>query len=142
MVNKSEKQVTSYVVVKDFSVASVGDIFVSDPETGYYTMRAEDCANGGDYTWQTTRSMSLDHNSVPELVEIGYLEAIVEDQTQDKLEKIEKLMDELTDKYQAKITELCESQEIPECVKVEGETVYYNLLTLVNKINDIVKGNE
>ena len=59
----------------------------------------------------------------------------------DKLTKIESTIDDLLTKYEEdhkQMNEAYNDQEIPTCVKVEADTVYYNLTKVLNTIKDII----
>jgi len=108
-----------YKVIKDFGSARKGDVLVNsveDPQV--FTM---ECSNGdieGDnYSY---RSMSISDDIADLYVEEGYLEEVEDN-------KSTKVVD-LIDKYS--------EGKVPPCVKLEAETVYYNLTKVLNKIKE------
>lgn len=143
--------VNEYLVIKDFGIATVGDVFVKDPDVDAYIMIAdtyEDNLDASGFKYTATRRMYINSAEIQSLHARGFIEEISKpiDVNAEKLTKIEALIKELLPKYEAMIDTLIESYEngsIPECVKVEGETVYYNLIKLLKTIQTIVgKENE
>lgn len=129
----------SYKVIKDFACAKKGDILTynEDSDLFEFDIQSED----GNYC----RAMFIDGDTAGEYAEDGFLLEF-EDETcnccQDceaiaKLNEIEAMIDNMLAQYEAdnKATqEKYESGEIPTCVKVEAETVYFNLNKALNKI--------
>lgn len=119
-----------YKVIKDFDFAKKGDVF-TETENGY-TLTKE--------SGNTKYTMSFNDNYLNELVEDGYLVS-KEDKKEATLEEIKKFVDTMTKQYDEdynKVSEAYANQEIPTCVKVEAETVYYNMKKLLNKINKMI----
>lgn len=119
----------SYKVIKEFGAAKKGDILVGD-ETGLvsFNISEDDC----------TRMMSLDYDTADCLCEKGYLLSI-DDKSEYKVYATLELIDDLLEKYENNLKETNEKAnkgEIQPCVKLEAETVYYNLNKVLNKIKD------
>lgn len=147
--------VEKYRVLKEFGCAKVGDIFEIDchcadcmeNDNYNYVMLQEQYHEDDKLTWSTVREMELTKSMTEWYTEQGFLIPIIsEKEAVEKLDEIKDLLDSLDDKYQTKLAEIFtayDNAKIPECVKVEGETVYYNLFKLLNAIRDIItKDNE
>ena len=119
----------SYKVIKEFGSAKKGDVLAED-ETGLVSFNiAED---------NYTRMMSLDYDTADYLCEEGYLLSI-DDKSKYNVDATLELIDDLLEKYESNIKETKERAnkgEIQPCVKLEAETVYYNLNKVLNKIKD------
>lgn len=123
-----------YKVIKDFGSARKGDVLVNsveDPQV--FTM---ECSNGdieGDnYSY---RSMSISDDIADLYVEEGYLEEVEDN----KSTKVVNLIDNLVDQYDKDYKEVMDKYsegKVPPCVKLEAETVYYNLTKVLNKIKE------
>lgn len=98
------------------------------------------------------RGMYIDEQTCKEYADDGYIIAIEDEdeyscddmlieELSDKLTKIESTIDDLLTKYEEdhkQMNEAYNDQEIPTCVKVEADTVYYNLTKVLNTIKDII----
>lgn len=119
----------SYKVIKEFGFAKKGDVLAED-ETGLVSFNiAED---------NYTRMMSLDYDTADYLCEEGYLLSI-DDESKYNVDATLELIDDLLEKYESNLKETNEKAnkgEIQPCVKLEAETVYYNLNKVLNKIKD------
>lgn len=119
----------SYKVIKKFGSAKKGDVLAED-ETGLVSFNiAED---------NYTRMMSLDYDTADYLCEEGYLLSI-DDESKYNVDATLELIDDLLEKYESNLKETNERAnkgEIQPCVKLEAETVYYNLNKVLNKIKD------
>lgn len=59
----------------------------------------------------------------------------------EKLNKVESLVDELIQQYEDDHNEVLkayENKEIPTCMKVEAETVYFNMVKILKKIKETI----
>ena len=119
----------SYKVIKEFGSDKKGDALAED-ETGLVSFNiAED---------NYTRMMSLDYDTADYLCEEGYLLSI-DDESKYNVDATLELIDDLLEKYESNLKETNERAnkgEIQPCVKLEAETVYYNLNKVLNKIKD------
>lgn len=95
-----------------------------------------ECSNGdieGDnYSY---RSMSISDDIADLYVEEGYLEEVEDN----KSTKVVDLIDNLVDQYDKDYKEVMDKYsegKVPPCVKLEAETVYYNLTKVLNKIKE------
>lgn len=119
-----------YKVIKEFGSAKKGDVLEED-ETGLVSFYVEE--------GNITRAMSLDYDTADFMCEEEYLLAIEDRSAQDKVNDTLELIDGLLEQYDkdAKDTiEKADKGEVQPCVRVEAETVYYNLNKVLNKIKD------
>lgn len=133
-----------YKVIKPFNNAIKGDIFFCDPdydETVYQLERNEVTDN-----IQSTVYMEISKDIIDEFVKQGYLvECDEEDLNEDDntentgleniLEYVESLINQYSNDYNNMLKSF-EEGDIQPCVKVEAETVYYNLNKVLNSIKD------
>ena len=134
--------VNTYKVIKSFGEAIVNDLFVYDEKNDLFAMISEEVK--ADYS--VSRSMELDPVIAELLCNEGYLQ--VEDTPIEmqcnKCEKIEKIKDfvytqiETYKKENTDIAKDYDAGKIQPCVKVESDTVHYNLLKVLNAIKDII----
>lgn len=119
----------SYKVIKEFGSAKKGDVLVDDG-TGILTFSSTEDGY--------TRTIYLDYDTVNFLCEEGYLLSI-DDESEYNVDATLELIDDLLEKYESNLKETNEKAnkgEIQPCVKLEAETVYYNLNKVLNKIKD------
>lgn len=148
---------TEYKVVKPFGCAKRDDIFKTEDGIEYVM---ESTNSNDKYT--NSRYMMITANYVLELLNGGNLKEWgeeIEDETNTdeeyipsdaelKLIALEAFLDDCTKKYQdniQKVNEDYKNGKIQPCVKVESETVNYNLLKFikaVKQILDVDKTNE
>lgn len=117
-----------YKVIKEFGSAKKGDMLVAD-ETGLVSFNITEGSSN--------RAMSMDCDTADDLCERGHLIEI--DEADDKIADTVDLIDDLLDTYERNMQETNEKAkkgEIQPCVKLEAETVYYNLNKVLNKIKD------
>lgn len=119
----------SYKVIKEFGSAKKGDVLAED-ETGLVSFNVSE----DNYT----RMTSLDQDTADYLCEEGYLLS-VDDESKYNVDATLELINDLLEKYESNLKETNEKAnkgEIQPCVKLEAETVYYNLNKVLNKIKD------
>lgn len=130
----------TYKVIKPFNNAIKGDIFFCDPdydETVYQLERNEITDN-----IQSTVYMEISKDIIDEFVKEGYLVECDEEDTdtdEDSLHIILDYVESLMVQYSQDYNDMLKSFEggdIQPCVKVEAETVYYNLNKVLNSIKD------
>lgn len=119
-----------YKVIKDFGSAKKGDILDDEEyrELGLVSFYIEEDS--------ITRTMSMDYDTADFLCEEGKLE-VIEDE--DNVTKTVDLINDLLDKYKEDYDTIIESfnkGKVQPCVKVEAETVFYNLTKVLNKIKE------
>lgn len=131
----------TYKVIKSFNNAIKGDIFFCDPdydETVYQLERNEVTDN-----IQSSVYMEISKDIIDEFVKEGYLIECNEEDTdvaEDNslnivLEYVESLINQYSQDYNNMLKSF-EDGDIQPCVKVEAETVYYNLNKVLNSIKD------
>lgn len=126
---------TKYKVIKDFGSARKGDVLTNsaeDPQV--FTM---ECSAGDiksdNYSY---RSMSISDDIADLYAEEGYLEE-VKDNT--NVTKTVELINTLIKKYESDYKEVMDKYnegKVQPCVKVEAETVYFNLTKVLNKVRE------
>ena len=130
-----------FKVIKPFNNAIKGDIFYCDPnyDENVYELERNEIKDN----IQTTVYMEMTKEIIDEFVKQGYLvECDEEDEIADEptgLEKVLNYVDSLINQYTEDYNNMLKSFEdgdIQPCVKVEAETVYYNLNKVLNAIKD------
>ena len=122
-----------YKVIKPFDNAIKGDIFSNEYDGSLFEMTRE-VENSRSFS---EINMTIDSDEIASLVEDGYL-VKVED-GDEKLNRISDKVDELIDTYTKDYTALLTEYEkggIQPCVKVEAETVYTNLIKVLNALKN------
>lgn len=131
----------TYKVIKPFNNAIKGDIFYCDPEYDENVYQLE--RNEVKDNIQSTVYMEISKDIIDEFVKQGYLVECNEEDTNDEednslnivLEYVESLIDQYSQDY-SNMLKSFEEGDIQPCVKVEAETVYYNLNKVLNSIKD------
>lgn len=132
----------NYKVIKGFGAAEKGDILTWDDEDELYKIEVDE---EGSY-----RFLAIDASSAENFVKDGYLIELI-DEPRDcgcckecvcgKLAEIKDFVDGKLEEYEDNYNSMMEkytNQEIPTCVKVEAETVYYNLSKLLTQIKEML----
>lgn len=125
-----------YTFTKDYGFFKAGDILTWDRDINAFTIDVE---NENSF-----RSAMLDKRTVEDIYEQGFL-STDEDQhnkADETIDKTVELIDTLIDKYEADYKEVIDKYsegKVQPCVKVEAETVYYNLNKVLTKIKDTLK---
>lgn len=118
-----------YRVIKSFGFLNNGDELTLD-NNGYYTNEKE-----SEHNYSSTK---LNEAACNHYVDLGILEEVKD------TDKYDALMDFIDDKLEQykedhdKMNEAYNNQEIPTCVKVEADTVYYNMTKILNKIKEMI----
>lgn len=131
----------NYKVIKEFASAQKGDVLTYNEDTNLYefSMTTE---NDNE---KCSRYMCMDEETAEEFVESGNL-LVIEDEDKeisaiDKLCALSDLIDTLEAQYKKDhddIVEAYNNQEIPTCVKVEADTVYFNMNQILKKVKEII----
>lgn len=130
----------NYKVIKPFNNAIKGDTFFCDPEYGenIYQLERNEYKDG----FQSTVYMEMSKDVLDEFVKQGYLVECNEEDTDTEdsqlsevLDYIESLINQYTEDYNNMLKSF-EDGDIQPCVKVEAETVYYNLNKVLNAIKN------
>jgi hypothetical protein len=130
-----------YKVVKEFGCAKKGDIFNESAE-GYFEMDStSECVD-----MYSSRNMCVSSNIISTLLGAQFIEELKSETeektpTQDKLTSISNFINEMKKQYeqdhQNLINEYNEGN-LPACVKVEADTVYFNMNKVLTKIEDLI----
>lgn len=129
-----------YKVIKEFGCAQKGDV-LQENEEGLLELTVEcDCSD-----CYSSRSICISSDIADTLALAGYLEEAKEMTTvsiaEDKLEEVLNFIDEKLEQYEQDheaLTAQYNEGDVPQCVKVEADTVYFNLIKVLNKIKDII----
>ena len=128
-----------YKVIKEFGCAQKGDV-LNENEEGLFELSVE--CNCDDC--HSSRSICISSDIANTLVSAGYLEEMecevtcpCEEKLQEVLNFIEEKIEQYTSDHEALVLQYNEG-EVPPCVKVEADTVYFNLIKLLNKIKEII----
>lgn len=130
-----------YKVIKEFASAQKGDMLTYNEDTNLYefSMTTE---NDNE---KCSRYICMDEETAEEFVESGNL-LVIEDENEelsaiDKLCALSDLVDTLEAQYKKDhdaLVEAYNNQEIPTCVKVEADTVYFNMNQILKKVKEII----
>lgn len=131
----------NYKVIKEFASAQKGDMLTYNEDTNLYefSMTTE---NDNE---KCSRYICMDEEMAEEFVESGNL-LVIEDENEelsaiDKLCALSDLVDTLEAQYKKDhdaLVEAYNNQEIPTCVKVEADTVYFNMNQILKKVKEII----
>ena len=127
-----------YKVIKEFGCAQKGDV-LHENEEGLFELNVEcDCSD-----CYSSRSICISSDIADTLATAGYLEKFEEEvkcpiaKLEEVLEFIEEKIEQYTADHEA-LTAQYNEGDVPQCVKVEADTVYFNLIKVLNKIKDII----
>lgn len=130
----------TYKVIKEFGCAQKGDV-LQENEEGLFELSME-CNCDDCYC---SRNICISSDIADTLATAGYLEEAVEMTSvsiaKDKLEEVLNFIDEKIEQYTADheaLTSQYNEGDVPQCVKVEADTVYFNLIKVLNKIKEII----
>lgn len=131
----------NYKVIKEFASAQKGDMLTYNEDTNLYefSMTTENDSE------KCSRYICMDEETAEEFVESGNL-LVIEDENEelsaiDKLCALSDLIDTLEAQYKKDhdaLVEAYNNQEIPTCVKVEADTVYFNMNQILKKVKEII----
>lgn len=117
-----------YTFKKDFGFFKANDVLTWNEDIDAFTMDVED---GNSF-----RSAMIDERTVEDLRLEGLLVANAEpenDKINTTVEFIDSLLKQYEDDYK-EVTQKYKEGKVQPCVKVEAETVYFNLTKVLNKI--------
>lgn len=130
-----------YKVIKEFGCAQKGDI-LNENEEGLFELSVE--CNCDDC--HCSRNVCISSDIADTLAHAGYLEEFelqeeIVNICDTKLAKVALFVDEKLEQYvadhEALMTQYNEG-DVPQCVKVEADTVYFNLVKVLSKIKEII----
>lgn len=129
-----------YKVIKEFGCAQKGDV-LNENEEGIFELVVE--CNCDDC--HCSRSICISSDIADTLALAGYLEEFEEVSPQCtpeyKLELVSERIDEMLKQYEQDHNMLIEQYEegdLPQCVKVEADTVYFNLNKVLNHLKNMI----
>lgn len=133
-----------YKVIKEFGCAQKGDI-LHENEEGLFELNVEcDCPD-----CYCSRNVCISSDVADTLVLAEYLEEFEECEVtcpeEEKLETVLNFIDEKLKQYEDDHEALIEQYNegaVPPCVKVEADTVYFNLNKILTAIKNIITDNE
>ena len=132
-------------VIKPFFVMEVGDTFEFDDKTNQYKSVYSEEHNGADDKCNTVTSSynsvyTISEDYAKMLIDNGYLSEVTQ-KTSDK--KFINIFDEINNLYIQYTEDLAEllntKDDIPQCLKVEKETVLRNMIKLLEHLNSLKK---
>lgn len=130
--------ISKYKVIKPFGVLKAGDILTLDNDM--YVFTDEKASDSENYYSQVNVAMSS--NMVEDYAKSGLIEAVAcEYKTDDKIVKLRNLIAQLKNTYNQRkrnIEKKYNDGKIQTCVKVEHDTVYFNMMKLLNKFEAII----
>ena len=118
-----------YRVIKSFGFLNNGDELTLD-NNGYYINEKE--------SERGYSSAKLNEAACNRYVNLGYLAEVKDTEKYDTLINF---IDDKLEQYKEdhdKMNEAYNNQEVPTCVKVEADTVYYNMTKILNKIKEMI----
>lgn len=134
--------IKEYKVISDIiDTLNEGDILKYNPNTNEYFFT--DKGNYPEVGYSYSRYVSLSPNAVEEYAKQGFLEA-VEEKNEASDAKIKKALAEikrLQNKYNQRkdaVEKKYAEGKMPTCQKVEHDTVYFNLMKVLNKLESII----
>lgn len=134
--------IKEYKVISDIiDTLNEGDILKYNPNTNEYFFT--DKGNYPEAGYSYSRYVSLSSNVAEEYAKQGFLEA-VEEKNEVSDTKIKKLLTEikrLQNKYNQRkdaVEKKYNEGKMPTCQKVEHDTVYFNLMKVLNKLESII----
>lgn len=125
-----------YKFTKDYGFFKAGDILNWDESINAFTLDVE--------TENGFRAAMLDERTAKDIYDQGFLSASIEpkNEADETINKTVELIDSLLDTYANDYKEMkdkADKGEVQPCVRVEAETVYYNLNKVLTKIKDTLK---
>lgn len=128
-------KVSCYKVIKAFNDLEKGDVLNRTEDDTFFIEKESQTEFGDKYF-----SIELSEETAEILENDGYLLGINdEDEEDSKLEEIKEYVDTLIDTYTNDFNSVMEAYnegDIQTCVKVEAETVYHNLIKVLNSIKN------
>ena len=118
-----------YTFNRDFGFFKANDSLTWDEELGAFTMDVKED--------NSFRSAMIDEHTVEGLYEEGILTIV--DPKNDKIDATVEFIDSLLKQYEDDYEEVMQKYKegkIQPCVKVEAETVYFNLTKVLNKVRE------
>lgn len=118
-----------YTFKKDFGFFKANDVLTWDEDLNAFTMDVKED--------NSFRSAMIDANTAEDLYEEGILTMV--EPKNDKINATVGFIDSLLKQYEDDYEEVMQKYKegkIQPCVKVEAETVYFNLTKVLNKVRE------
>lgn len=118
-----------YTFKKDFGFFKANDVLTWDKDINAFTMDVKED--------NSFRSAMIDEHTVEGLYEEGILTMV--DPKNDKIDATVEFIDSLLKQYEDDYEEVMQKYKegkVQPCVKVEAETVYFNLTKVLNKVRE------
>ena len=118
-----------YTFKKDFGFCKANDVLTRDEDLNAFTMDLKED--------NSCRSAMIDEHTVEGLYEEGILTMV--EPKNDKINATVGFIDSLLKQYEDDYEEVMQKYKegkIQPCVKVEAETVYFNLTKVLNKVRE------
>lgn len=134
-----QRNMKQYKVIKDFESLKKGDTFI-ELEDGNFELTKEVATDTVYYKY----SMIVDPSTIETLNEGGFLLDEVAKQDSaccEKLNALNEYIDEMIKTYDEDYDSLMQEYEegnVQPCVKVEAETVHYNLVKVLKHLKDYI----
>ena len=128
----------TYKVIKEFGCAQKGDL-LQENEEGLFELNVEcDCAD-----CYSSRSVCISSDIADTLALAGYLEELETEKecAEVKLRELSEHIDQLLTQYEIDRNALIDQYnegDVPQCVKVEADTVYYNMTKVLKHIQELI----
>lgn len=133
----------TYKVIKAFDEFEKGDILLETRMNGEIAYECSKTSKEDGYIEEITITVNQDF--IDEAIEDGNVIELQEEDEScdccDKLERVKLLVDTLIETYEEdykNMVEAFEQGDVQPCVKVEAETVYYNLTKVLNRIKEAI----
>lgn len=127
-----------YKVIEAFESLQKGDIFVEDGDM--FVMSKE---TAGDH-YACKYTVALDADTIEELLKEELIEEVCDNCNNCcKLQQIKDYIQDMIDTYNQDYIDLMKEYDagsVQPCVKVEAETVHYNLVKVLNHLKDYIDG--
>lgn len=130
-------------VINPFFTTQLGDRFEFDNKKKMYVLDTneefhkihDDDSSEITSTYTSTFEISVDYAKM--LIDEGYLEEVKDDEKTQKFVNIFDEIDTLLANYKAELDSIDEN--LPQCLKVEKETVLSNLIKVLNHLKNLKK---
>ena len=130
-----------YKVIKEFGCAKKGDIFYETSEGHFEMDNTSECVD-----MYSNRNMCISPNIINTLLDAKFVEEFnsetkEEEFAKDKLTSISNSIYEAKEQYKKDHDSLVDEYNegnLPACVKVEADTVYFNMNKILTKIEELI----
>ena len=127
-------------VVDQFYNLEVGDILILSDDKNFYEYNVSEGSSDKDSKFTFNASFKINSDYAKELIKQGYLEEVVEKQSNPEFKNIFTEIDTLLSTYYSELDSLdVEFANKPTCLKVEKNTVLNNLIKVLEHLKDLKK---